>query len=447
MFIIGMDIVSSWGSMRIIIFVLLIASCSCKGEWFTYDRAIYDAQRQDWAGSLERLNASLIDHPDDPSLLYDTGVVSYKSANYKQAQDYFKRAAQSKVIEKPLQEQAYFNLGNSCCALQEYKDAISAYEQALNIDPTDERVQHNLKKARELLAAQQQKEKEQEQQKKEQEKKQEQQSEQQDKSQQKQDSESQEQQNQQGKSDKDKKQQGKGQNEQQDKQSGNQESEGKQDQQGGADKQEQKKNGSQRGSGEQQDQQTNKDNKQQKSEEQQSGNGQKQDGSDVQEKQQGNDKQSEGAQQKEQGSGREQFDHKQGEQANNAEKQQQGKQGHEQKSDRKPAGSNGENAKDAGREQTFDDHGQSPQDQGQSGQSQNPQPYDMQTGSSMQAMQVQQGKKQAQLGTQEQSEKKVDARLMWIMQEQERNDAQRSKGLIKGMIGKQLVGQDGQHCW
>ena len=43
--------------------------------------------------------------------------------------------------------------------------------------------------------------------------------------------------------------------------------------------------------------------------------------------------------------------------------------------------------------------------------------------------------------------KKIDKRLMWIMEEQERQDAQRSKGLIKGVISKQLVGQDGQHCW
>jgi flagellar biosynthesis chaperone FliJ len=44
-------------------------------------------------------------------------------------------------------------------------------------------------------------------------------------------------------------------------------------------------------------------------------------------------------------------------------------------------------------------------------------------------------------------EKNVDERLMWIMQEQERQDAQHAKGLIKGVVGKNLVGKDGQHCW
>ena len=62
-------------------------------------------------------------------------------------------------------------------------------------------------------------------------------------------------------------------------------------------------------------------------------------------------------------------------------------------------------------------------------------------------MQVQQGKKQDQMTSPEPEGKKIDKHLMWIMEEQERSDAQRSKGLIKGVIGKQLAGQDGQHCW
>ena len=143
--------------MRIIIIAFLCIGCSCRCEWFAHDRAVYDAQHQDWARALERLNASLIDRPDDSSLLYDAGVVAYQSDNYKQAQDYFKRAAHSKSIESPLQKQAYFNLGNTHVALKEYKDAVSAYEQALKIDPSDEHVRHNLKKAQELLKAEEQK--------------------------------------------------------------------------------------------------------------------------------------------------------------------------------------------------------------------------------------------------------------------------------------------------
>ena len=117
--------------MRVIVIVLCTLSCVCKGEWFAHDRAAYDTQHQEWASALQRLNTSLIDQPDDPSLLYDAGVVTYKSGDYKQAQDYFKRAADSQTIESLLQKQTFFNLGNSDVALKEYKYAISAYENAL----------------------------------------------------------------------------------------------------------------------------------------------------------------------------------------------------------------------------------------------------------------------------------------------------------------------------
>ena len=155
--------------MHIILVALLVLCNPCCGEWFAYDRAIADAQRQDYNAALKRLNTSIADDPDNPSLLYDAGVVSYRSGDYKQAQDYFKRAAQIKNNKTSLQKQAYFNLGNACCVLKEYKDAVDANEQSLKLDPHDERVQHNLKKARELLEAQK---REQEQEKKNQQQKQ-----------------------------------------------------------------------------------------------------------------------------------------------------------------------------------------------------------------------------------------------------------------------------------
>jgi tetratricopeptide (TPR) repeat protein len=399
MFVARMDSIKSLFVMCIIFFACLMFFCSCHCEWFTYDRAIADAQRQDYDSALQRLHTKLIDQPDNPSLLYDTGVVSYKSGDYKQAQDYFKRAAQAKNIEVPLQKNAHFNFGNACCALKEYKDAIGAYEQALKLDPHDERVQHNLKKAKELLAAQQ---KQQEQQKQDQKQEQKQQGQ----SQQNQEQDAQEKQSQEQKSQEKKNDEGQNGSQEQGKQSHDKKQQGEQGQSSGQDE---KQQGS----------------------EQQEGQG-KADG-----------KNSERGKQQEQGGGSEKSDHKQGKQADDAEKQEQGNQGHEQEAKRKPARTDGNNADNAGREQTFNDHDQSPQDQLKQHTSR---PYDMQPGPAMQAMQVQQGQKQASRGAQQQ-EKKIDARLMWIMQEQERKDTERSKGLIKGMIGEQLVGQDGQHCW
>jgi tetratricopeptide (TPR) repeat protein len=381
--------------MRIIFFACLIFFSSCQGEWFTYDRAIADAQRQDWSSALQRLNTKLIDQPDNPSLLYDTGVVSYKSGNYKQAQDYFKRAAQAKNIEPALQKQAYFNLGNACSALKDFKGAVDAYEQALKLDPNDERTRHNLKRARELEAQKEQKD------------------------QQKQD---------------EKHEQQKSQDESQ--QNNQQDSGGKQ-----SESQKSREETSNEGKNASQEQgRQDKNNEQQGQNGQSAGDDKKQQGAE----QKSEEKGSKGGKQQEQGGGSEKFDHKQGEQANDAEKQQQGKQGHEQKAEGKPTSIDGDGAQQAGREQTLNNHNQSPQNQLKQ---QASTPQDTQPGSVMQAMQVQQGDKQAAMAAQAKEEKKVDARLMWIMQEQERKDAERSKGLIKGAIGKKLGGQDGQHCW
>ena len=84
--------------MHIIIIALLSLCCTCNAEWFAHDRASFLAQHQDWGHALEHLNTSLIEHPDDPSLLYDAGVAVYKSGDYKQAEDYFKRASESPVL-------------------------------------------------------------------------------------------------------------------------------------------------------------------------------------------------------------------------------------------------------------------------------------------------------------------------------------------------------------
>lgn len=396
--------------MRKIILLLLVTTCMSKCEWFAYDRAICDAQRQDWDNALRRLNVKLTDSPDDPSLLYDAGVVCFKAGNYKQSQDYFKRAVQSQAVDKDLQEKSYFNLGNAYCALKEYESAVNAYKQALKIDSADEHARHNLKKAQELLVQQ---EKQEQQEKKEQNDKQKQQSQE----------------------SRDKKE-----GQEQNKQDNQSESDQKKDAQADEDKGKRSSGCDKQGAGQKNDQHHQKQDGQSRQGQQPPDKGQQ--GSERENDSQGSD---ERQQQKKTGSS-EKFDRKQGEHADDTEKQKQDKHGGEQQSERKSAGNDGDRPKDAGREQKFDDHGSSPLDQ--NGQKRDSKKEDAELGAQAQAMQVQQqGEKQAALGVQDTESKKIDSHLMWIMKEQERKDAARSKGLIKGMIGKQLVGQDGQHCW
>lgn len=418
--------------MRYLIIVLLSIVSYCNAEWFAYDRAIRDVQRNDLPKAMQRLNASLIDHPDDTSLLYDAGVVAYKSNDFNQARDYFNRATQSKDGDAQLQKQAYFNSGNASVALTDYKNAVLSYEQALHIDPSDERVQHNLKKARELLRQQQK--------------------EQQDKKDEKQDE--------------DKKQQNKDKN-QSDK------SDEKSDQDRTQDKQDDNKNASDQKQSSQQQQDTDKDQKsdkqdkqepsqkpdkgqkeseqksdQQKQQSGQEDSGEKRDQGSDQQNGQGQDQQDSGADRGKQEKQRErgkQPNHEPGDQSDDTHEQGQRDKGNQEKPDRKPTDTKGNESQDTAGDKTSREHEQTPSHKQQSDIAHPSDKNDTQLGDKAQAMEVKQGESPVKKAPKQ--EKKVDERLMWIMQEQERQDAQHAKGLIKGVVDKNLVGKHGQHCW
>lgn len=388
--------------MRYLIIVLLSIVSYCNAEWFAYDRAIRDVQKNDLPKAMQRLNASLIDHPDDASLLYDAGVVAYKSNDFNQARDYFNRATQSKDGDVQLQKQAYFNSGNASVALTDYKNAVLSYEQALHIDPSDERVQHNLKKARELLRQEQQKE---------------QQKEQQNKKDEKQDEDKKQSSQQQQDTDKDQK----------------------------SDKQNKQEPSQKPDKGQKQSEQKSDQQKQQSGQED---SGEKRDQGSDQQNGQGQDQQDSGADRGKQEKQRErgkQPNHEPGDQSDDTHEQGQRDKGNQEKPDRKPTDTKGNESQDTAGDKTSREHEQTPSHKQQSDIAHPSDKNDTQLGGKAQAMEVKQGESPVKKAPKQ--EKKVDERLMWIMQEQERQDAQHAKGLIKGVVDKNLVGKHGQHCW
>ena len=392
--------------MRYLIIGLLSIASYCNAEWFAYDRAICDVQKNDLPKAMQRLNARLIDYPDDASLLYDAGVVAYKSNNFHQARDYFNRAVQGKDSDAQLKKQAYFNSGNASVALKDYKNAVSSYEQALHIDPSDERVQHNLKKARELLRQEQQK-----------------QQEQQDKKDEKQDKDKEQQNKDKNKSDKSDGKQD--QNRTQDKQ--NQDSSQKPDE---GQKESEQKSGQQKPQSGQEDAGKKRD----QGSDQQDGQRQDQQDSDA----------DRGKQEKQRERGK-QPNHEPGDQSDDTHKQGQGDKRDQEKPDRKPSDTKGNESQQTASDKTPREHEQTPSYQQQPDKVHTSDKNDTRSGDKAQAMKVEQSKSPVKKAPKQ--EKKVDERLMWIMQEQERQDAQHAKGLIKGVVGKNLVGKDGQHCW
>ena len=112
--------------------------------WFGYDRGVHAAQKGDWKKSTQLLTQKLIDEPDRVDLLYDAGVASFRSGEIDKAHAYFMRAAESEKVDSGLKEQVYFNLGNCCVEQKQLKEAVYAYEKALEINPDNDRLRPDL---------------------------------------------------------------------------------------------------------------------------------------------------------------------------------------------------------------------------------------------------------------------------------------------------------------
>jgi len=118
---------------------------------FTYDTAASLMEQGRWDEAKLSLQKLLVDKPDAPDILYDAGVASYQTKDYKQARAYFKRVAQLPQTKAQLKEQAHFNAGNTAAALKEYEDAIKQYETVLNINKSNEKAKRNIAQIKELM--------------------------------------------------------------------------------------------------------------------------------------------------------------------------------------------------------------------------------------------------------------------------------------------------------
>jgi tetratricopeptide (TPR) repeat protein len=135
--------------------------------WFEHGRAVDAANTGDWHRANSLLTTKLVNHPDDPCVVYDAGVAAYKVGDHEQARAYFDHVTQLPHVSDGIKERAYFNAGNAHVALKQLEEAITRYEQALRIDAHDERARHNLEIVKKMLQEQQKKEQENKEQEKE----------------------------------------------------------------------------------------------------------------------------------------------------------------------------------------------------------------------------------------------------------------------------------------
>lgn len=92
-------------------------------------------------------------HPDDPRLRYNAGTAAYKTGNIEEAIKGFLGALVSPDL--PVQQRAYYNLGNALyragerapeleAKAQAWQQAVRSYESALKLDPQDADARFNL---------------------------------------------------------------------------------------------------------------------------------------------------------------------------------------------------------------------------------------------------------------------------------------------------------------
>jgi Ca-activated chloride channel family protein len=116
-----------------------------------------DAYRHDnYTEAYQEFEKTLKEHPNTHAadrIEFDAGTAAYKLGNYNQALEWFSQSLLSK--DKTLQEKSHYNIGRTLeeradvaetneKALGELNNAQSHYEEALKLDPNDERAKANL---------------------------------------------------------------------------------------------------------------------------------------------------------------------------------------------------------------------------------------------------------------------------------------------------------------
>ena len=92
-----------------------------------------------------------IDNPDDLELTYNRAVSQYFNKDYQGAASGFAKATK----DPNLALKSWFNLGNSQVALKRLEDAKHSYQQALKIDPNNQKAKENLEWVNQQLKKQQ----------------------------------------------------------------------------------------------------------------------------------------------------------------------------------------------------------------------------------------------------------------------------------------------------
>lgn len=140
---------------RVLAFVCCSALFGAQGFMDQY-KAVSSYTSGDYAAALDQFETLLTQNPDDYALNYNAGKAAYQSQEYKAAISYYKHALEHIAIPHELAVQAWFDLGNAYVKLQEWQEALKAYEAVVALVPDHKEALDMIEKIKELLNQQNQ---------------------------------------------------------------------------------------------------------------------------------------------------------------------------------------------------------------------------------------------------------------------------------------------------
>jgi Ca-activated chloride channel family protein len=110
----------------------------------------------DFQGAQAHYSKLLAKNPYDPETNYNLGLTSLKQMKHDQALNYFTRAAKHAQKNSQLQEQAFFNQGNTLVGINKLQESLESYQQVLAINQKNDRAKQNIEIVKKMLEQQKQ---------------------------------------------------------------------------------------------------------------------------------------------------------------------------------------------------------------------------------------------------------------------------------------------------
>ena len=128
---------------------LLVLALGSRSYCYSQKKAYSAFDKGNYEEALKQFNERDKKNPKDIENLYNKGVTEYKLKKYDDSIESFASVASS-TKDKNLKTQSLFNLGNAEAQVSNFDGAIASYEEALKLDPDNERIKTNLEYVKQL---------------------------------------------------------------------------------------------------------------------------------------------------------------------------------------------------------------------------------------------------------------------------------------------------------